>query len=87
MNANEDVKIQRSVQRLPSVSSEISYDSHSVHKSKTNNEKKVLTTYKNKQHSRELGGETMVNTLKKGLSKEMLHLFVMDQKGVFFLGS
>ena len=67
MNTNEDVKIQRSEQRLPSVSSGISFDSCSVHKRKTNEDERALTTYKNKQHLRELGGETRTNNLKKAL--------------------
>ena len=45
MNINEDVKIQRSEQQLPSLSSD---------------EKKALATYENKQYVRDVGGETKV---------------------------
>ena len=68
MNTNEVVKTQTSEQQLPSVSSEISFDSHSVHKStNTNEDEKALTTYKNKKHLKELGGETRSSNLKKAL--------------------
>ena len=66
MNTNEVVKTQTSEQQLPSVSSQISFDSHSVHKSNTNEDEKALTTYKNKKHLKELGGETRSNNLEKG---------------------
>lgn len=58
MNTNEVVKTQTSEQQLPSVSSEISSDSH---------DEKALTTYKNKKHLKELGGETRSSNLKKAL--------------------
>ena len=45
MNINKDVKIQRSEQQLPSLSSD---------------EKKALATYENKQYVRDVGGETKV---------------------------
>ena len=56
MDTDEVVKVQRSEQQLPSVLSE-TFEPCSVHKSKTNDEKKALASYKNKQYVREVGGE------------------------------
>ncbi|XP_015749813.1 PREDICTED: uncharacterized protein LOC107329656 [Acropora digitifera] len=60
MNTNELVKIHRSKQlQLPSVSSGIPYDSHSVCQSKTNDDEIALA---NKQHLKEFG-ETLVKRI------------------------
>ena len=61
MNTNEDVKIQRLEQQLPSVSTEASYDSCSFHRSGTNDKEKALATHVNKQHVKEVGGETKIS--------------------------
>lgn len=58
MNTNEVVKIQRSEQQLPSVSSETFFESCSVHTSIINDEEKALASHKNKQYLGEIGGET-----------------------------
>ena len=62
MNTNKVVKIQRSEQQLPSVSSQTHSESSSVHTSKINEEE---TSKRNKQYLGEIGGET--NTLTKVL--------------------
>ena len=80
MNTNEAVKTQTSEQQLPPVSSEISFDSHSVYKSNTNEDEKALTTYKNKQHLRELGGETRSNNLKKALFNRNIFFYYKWKK-------
>ena len=53
-------KIQRSVQQLPSLSSETFYDPHSVYSRKITEEENALATYENKKREclREFGGET-----------------------------
>ena len=65
MNSNEDVKIQRFEQQLPSVSSEASYDSCPFHESDTNDVEKASAAHENKQHIKEVGGETKINTFIK----------------------
>ena len=61
MNTNEDVKISRLDQRLPSVSSEASFDSYSIfYESDTNDV--ASATHENKQHVKNVGGETKINT-------------------------
>ena len=52
-------KIQRSEQRLPSVSSETLHEPHPVHKNKITEEEKAEATYENKKYLREFGGETI----------------------------
>ena len=59
LNTNEDVKMQRLEQQLPSVSSEASC---LFHKSDTNDVEKA---HENKQHVKEVGGETNINTFIK----------------------
>ena len=59
MNTNEAVKIQRSEQQLPSVSSERFSESCSVHT--------ALVSDRNKQYVKENGGETKTKTLTKVL--------------------
>ena len=51
-------KIQRSLQQLPSVSSEAFVEPHSVHKSKIAEEERALATHGNKKYLGEFGGET-----------------------------
>ena len=65
MNSNEDVKIQRFEQHLPSVSSEASYDSRSFHESDDNDVEEASATHENRQHVEEVGGETKINTFIK----------------------
>ena len=60
MNTNEDVKIPRLDQRLSSVSSESSFDSYSFYKRDTND--MASSTHENKQHVKNVGGETKINT-------------------------
>ena len=60
MNANEDVKIPRLDQRSSSVSSEASFDSYSFYKSDTNDV--ASATHENKQHVKNVEGETKINT-------------------------
>ena len=52
-------KIQRSLQQLPSVSSEAFVEPHSVHKSKIAEEERALATHGNKKDLGEFGGETI----------------------------
>jgi len=62
MNTNDVVKIQRSEQQLPSVSSQTSRpsESSSVHTSKFNEEEEALISGRNKQYLGEIG-ETLIN--------------------------
>ena len=65
MNTNNVVKIQRSEQQLPSVSSQASQpsESSSVHTSKFNEEEEALISGRNKQYLGEIGGIIKANTL------------------------
>ena len=65
MNTKEDVKIQRLDQQSPSVSSEASYDPCSFYRSDTNDVEKASATHEKKQHVKEVGGETKINTFVK----------------------
>ena len=65
MNTNGVVKMQRSEQQLPSVSSQTPTESSSVHTSEINKNEEALTSERNKQYVRENAGET--NTLTKVL--------------------
>ena len=67
MNTNAAVKLQRSEQQLPSVSSQTFSESCSVHTSKINDEEKALVSDRNKQYLEEMGGETKTKTLTKVL--------------------
>ena len=64
MSTNEDVQIQRSEQRLRSVSLEAFYEPHYVQKRETNDDKKALTA-KKKQYIEKVGGETKNDTFIK----------------------
>ena len=56
---------------------------HCVHESETNDEKKSLTAYKNKQYVKEVGGETKTNTFRK--VPYQYKPFVLYQKDVFII--
>ena len=64
MNTNDVVKIQRSEQQLPSVSSQTSRpsESSSVHTSKINKDEEALTSERNKQYLGEIGGKAITLT-------------------------
>ena len=65
MNTNEDVKIPRLDQPLPSVSLQASYDSCSFHRSDTNDVEKASATHENKHHVKNVEGETKIDTFIK----------------------
>ena len=67
MNTNNVVKIQRSEQQLPSVSSQTPSESSSLHTSKIHKDEEALTSERNKQYLGEIGGETNSYTLTKVL--------------------
>ena len=67
LNTNEGITIQRSEQQLPSVSSKPFYEPHYDQKSETNDEKKALAAYKNKQYVKKVGGEANTNAFIKVL--------------------
>ena len=58
-------KYKRLEEQLPSVSSEASHNSHSFHRSDTNDVEEPLATHENKQRIKEVGGETKINTFIK----------------------
>ena len=70
MNTNDVVKIQRSEQQLPSVSSQISRpsESSSVHTSKINKDEEALTSERNKQFLGEIGGKEIFSILQKNVT-------------------
>lgn len=72
LNTNEGITIQRSEQQLPSVSSKPFYEPHYDQKSETNDEKKALAAYKNKQYVKKVGGETVIINKDQCLYKSAL---------------
>ena len=67
MTANEVVRIQRSDQQVPSISSETFFESCSGDTSEITDDEKALASDRNKQYLGEIGGETKTNTLTKVL--------------------
>ena len=57
-STNEDVQIQTPEQQLHFVSSRAFSEQRCVYESQTNDKKKSLAAYENKQYVKEVGGET-----------------------------
>ena len=72
LNTNEGITIPRSEQQFPSVSSKPFYEPHYDQKSETNDEKKALVAYKNKQYVKKVGGETVIINKDQCLYKSAL---------------
>ena len=70
-------KIQRSEQKLPSVSSDTFVVPHSVHKSKIAEEERALATHGNKKYLGEFGGETKSNHHKTSLLLCKLYMYLL----------
>ncbi|XP_015777362.1 PREDICTED: uncharacterized protein LOC107355329 isoform X6 [Acropora digitifera] len=73
MNTNEGITIQRSEQQLSSVSSKPFYEPHYDQKSETNDEKKALAAYKNKQYVKKVGGNLIKCIFKAPQLEEEKH--------------
>ena len=86
-STNEDVQIQRPEQQLPFVSTGAFSEQRCVPESQTNDKKKSSAAHENKQHVKEVGGESKTSIFIEVpyQYKPYMYLLQLNQKDVFIL--